>query len=1227
MANNRQSEMAMSAALFSHTSTTAEITSSLQNADPRRRVVSGQAVPPAHHHFFADHHYHQQQQHNMPGRMSHDGVTTAMHAAVPQMPSEYMHQPGYNNGSGGEQNVPMWRHDSSLMPATQLHPITEHPEPSGTANEQLQQQQQQTGKVRRNIFNGFRRVAKAVKTAAVATSRSEVFRKESISQLYQPPAMMSSRTEQPQRQVQPQPQFALYPGVAASPTIASGNWTNEHPESMAYSPRRTTMPAAASTDSHASRVLPISQPGPRQRSLTQQAPVSPIARLYSEGSAPSRSIDIQRTADTSEHTASSAVLGSGLPYSRPSDPPARVSPLTNALSPSRFRQRLSPDASHSSINSSASTGSMQAYHLGATNRSYDLSQSRRQPATPHTARSADAIPRMTSPVTTTAALSKPAAPILDAYPKRDRSMTLPSEPSNTYRQANMLNSLAPPPLPPRSAPRLRSYSGMPPSAHNAQQLPLPLTLGPEKIELSISGSPLFKPKADEDRVHSAGEFIHEQAVQNMSLADFSRDPSGNGSSSSNGSSEDHLMLQLPPPAAVPDLSTEKAEVMVDTPQYVSMMINSDKLKSYLKQVSDGEQAAEYQSMIRAMEAHEMTKSTSRNRQSVVLDAAADKSETPAANNDSGVQVDDSQPTGLGGMMLATQNTFAFAGNVGSEHGSMERIDDSKHMAAIRESGSTTSLSASTSRFSLPVVSNSSSNGGMAEPASIVGSPPSPFSFSHSRYSLINQDGSLNLASFQFDQLDGYQKRLSGSMGSLGSNANAPGSSLPQRSESKITDRLTRRGNNGEGGWFRSTLALSSSENHRERSTSPPPLVPARSPRLPFSSSTGDRLDIYTPDGNVARQSKLMRKARKPSSFALSTGSGGSGELPAMMGGSAGVPLGVFNFSMSMDGQQARQQPRVSESSYSGGERSNSSRRPSQTLYPSFSVHPVNRRPSDNTSIASQHSLYRPNNSSRTHIFADKPSQRLMYLGDISPFDMVYRSSVGSMSLEQALTLVEGTTDPTNSQQQQQQSRMSRHRRLHKRSASALNANELDDIMIQTAEMCHSIQTAIKMQMASESGLGRWIHAAFGEPQKPAEEDHGEGIEDEVQSVAESQHHLPETTSGPPAAEIEHRTLETVEESQDVPQAANDPKPVQDLHTEQPVAATTSDTSGRSDRESDGNGGYASSLSSSESSLEIWPSGQSHHQHLGGDTNSVTSSDESIDASDPVQTSLPPSPSK
>ncbi|KAJ2396128.1 hypothetical protein GGI05_001272, partial [Coemansia sp. RSA 2603] len=1209
------------------------ITSTLQNADPRRRVVSGQTVPIAHHNGFEE--LQQQQQHGMLGRMSHDGVTMPMHTADPHTQSEYMHQPGYNNSSNSEQNVPMWHHDSLLMPATQLHPITEHPEPSVSSNEQPQQQ---TGKVRRNLFNGFRRAVKAVKTAAVATSRSEVFRKESISQMYQPPVIMSSRTDQPQLQPQTPPQFALYPGVRSSPTsIAPGNWTNSHSESIAYSPRRTTMPAVATTNDHVSRVLPISQPGPRQRSLTQQAPVSPIARLYSENAGPARSIDIQRNADTHEPAVSPVVLGSGLPYSRPPESPSRVGPLTNALSPSRFRQRRSPDTSHSSINSSASTGSMHAYHLGATNRSYDLSQSRRQSATPHTARSADAIPRLTSPVTPPATLAKPAdiAPIFDVYPKRDRSMTLPSEQSNTYRQTSAGYSLAPPPpLPPRSAPRLRSYSGMPPRTASTQ-VPLPMSLGLEKIELSISGSPLFKPTTDEDRVHSAGEFIHEQAVQNMSLADLSRDPSSNSS--------DHLMMQLPPPAvALSESPAEKGEVMVDAPQYVSMMINSDKLKNYLKQVSDGEQAAEYQSMIQTMEAHEKAKNGGQNRQSVFLDPPTEKSDICTTNNDSGVQVDDNQLTGLGGMVPASQEPFSISDNIESEHTSMERTDDSKHMETIRGSESSTSLS--DSRLSLPLVSNSSSNGGMAEPASIVGSPPSPFSFSHSRFSLINQDGSLNLASIQFDQLDGYQKRLSGSMGSLSTTTNAHSSLLPQRSESKITDRLTRRVNNGgeSGGWFRSTLALSSSENHRDRSTSPPPLVPTRSPRLPFASSVGDRLETYITDNNVGRQSKLMRKVRKPSSFALSTGSAGSGELPAIMG-TGGVPLGVFNFSMSTDGQQARQQARMSESSYSGGERSNSSRRPSQTLYPSFAVHPVNRRPSDNTSIASQNSLYRPNNSSRTHLFADKPAQRLMYLGDISPFDMVYRSSVGSMSLEQALTLVEGTTDPTSTQQQ---TRMSRHRRLHKRSASALNPNELDDIMIQTAEMCHSIQTAIKMQRASESGLGKWIQAAFGEPQKPQEEHNGSNsVEDSgLQPIAEAeQQHLSATVNDPPIAddeshslgtmgdpplnEIEHQSLETVEEAHDALPSADDPEPVHDLHSQPSFAPTTGNISEHSDHGSKDNGYASSSPTSSESSLEIWPSRQTHHQHLGGDTKSTTSSDESIDVSDPIQTTVPPSPRK
>ncbi|KAJ2013765.1 hypothetical protein IWW57_006000 [Coemansia sp. S610] len=95
---------------------------------------------------------------------------------------------------------------------------------------------------------------------------------------------------------------------------------------------------------------------------------------------------------------------------------------------------------------------------------------------------------------------------------------------------------------------------------------------------------------------------------------------------------------------------------------------------------------------------------------------------------------------------------------------------------------------------------------------------------------------------------------------------------------------------------------------------------------------------------------------------------------------------------------------------------------------------------------------------------------------VNPFDQVYHSSIASMSLEQALTLIEGTTVGDS---QSAAGSSSKHRRMHKRSASVLNENELDEIMIQTAEMCHSIQSAIKLQRASESGLGRWINGALG----------------------------------------------------------------------------------------------------------------------------------------------------
>ncbi|KAJ2603411.1 hypothetical protein GGF39_000135 [Coemansia sp. RSA 1721] len=1375
MSKNSQADMAMRSALFSHKATASDITASLQNSDPRRRVVSGQHAPVSHQAFLDLHSA-------ANTRMSHDGISVPV--ARPSL--------GY----------PATRADLT-NPGSQLHPINEHPEISDSGNDyrfqniyhpHLQQQQQQQepllqqsqaqsqqplqpSGVRRNLFSRFKRVAKAVKTAAAASSsKSEVLRKES------PDTKPGLYQYQPQLQQQQSPHFTLYPVTDSGSNgenndISAGGWSPEKPVSVP-NPRHT-LSVAPGDDT--GRILPFSQPGPRQRSLTQQPQtLSPIARVYSESIAQSRSIEISRGPPPSSDAvnnsnssfgpnASSSSTTSLDPNSRSSASrihiahdrqPSNVQPMG---SPTRLR-RKSPVVSHSSSiisSASAASGPMPGgYQINAVNRSYDMSGDRHpRPTSPSTqlpvhplsARSADAIPSL-KPATTAVAFPSATTPIVaasskmsqsafDIYPRRDRSMTLPSDTNRVgSSSASNLSSgppMPPPPLPPRSAPksapRLRSYSVMPQNQVVPQLPPMLPCVGTEKLDLAISGSPLFKPSADSSQGLSAGEHIHEQAISNMSMADLV-----SGLASKDSASIDDL--QLPPPAAKSGLAKSSenlavdpssdairddsntggdafrdaskvstpSEVMVDPP-YLSMMINSDKLKSYLKQVSDDEQAAEYQAMVNAMKKQESLKEQRRSdcvdllqtdggmAQIDRIDSKESVAKHAAANNDSGVQVDDGYK-GLGAMAYDSKSHDA-------------RLKNSSDA----ETCTSASISASASHLSLPAASAHSDHDILA---SSLGSPPSPFSFSHSRYSLINQDGSLNLASFQFDQLDGYQKQLSGSTGSLGTQAG----SLPQRSESKIADRLSRRYNDGVSsgmvaggssngsGWFWSSLV--SSTDARERSTSSPPA--ARSPRLAFglNGNPGDRSDSFHAGDHGSRQTKLMRRVRKQQqqqqqqqlnqSFAFG-GSSASGDFSSMVPPMANSSIGVFAYTgTNSDGNQQQQQQRVSESNSScDGERGSGSRRPSNSLAPtSMAMNPVHRRLSDNTSVDSQHSSNRQSHPLFAHnrlgginagsdcstymksnLHQEKrPLQRLMSLNSFngeSPFDLVYRNSMASMSLEQALTLVEGTTDIESGLQKSSQ-HVSRHRRLHKRSASALNANELDDIMIQTAEMCHSIQTAIRMQRSSESGLGGWIYSVFGSELKNS----GDQMQDDPQNVdgsggtqmsvdgdlhgqrrsSSSSSSSSDIDAGVSVSEnaVPASSIEPVLSAAPVPGSGLVPinqvasehveEPIHDARSDEQLVASDSsldssldsssidvvqqiDVVGLSDPDENDEEPRNIALgmdpieeeSSSESSLDMW-SGDipSHHRsrHLGGDVGSDNScgssiSNDSIDIQDPV----------
>ncbi|KAJ2341672.1 hypothetical protein GGF43_006118, partial [Coemansia sp. RSA 2618] len=358
-----------------------------------------------------------------------------------------------------------------------------------------------------------------------------------------------------------------------------------------------------------------------------------------------------------------------------------------------------------------------------------------------------------------------------------------------------------------------------------------------------------------------------------------------------------------------------------------------------------------------------------------------------------------------------------------------------------------------------------------------GSPPSPFSFGHhSRYSLINHDGSLNLTSYQFEQLDGYQKRLSGSP--------PPIATQPSRSEGgKIADRIMRKAMEPPaGGW--------------PWSGSSQGVQPRRLMRKPRKQAN-----------NNSSGEKLARAETQPLlSVNLWTVAGGDG-APSSFDGE-------HDRSLSISTTHSAIHARVSDS----GSSSVASRRASQhgagLVRP-----PAFRRSSDNPSLAS---MQRASSSGRW--------PRLMHMApeSVVAFDTVYGSSIAALSMEQALTMVEGTARNSSSTHnyQQHQQQHGRRRRMHKRSTSALSAFELDDIMIRTAEMCHSVQTAIKMQNASGSGLGEWIASVVGKPQHEPPAVSPEPLLTSDQVVPETQ--------GPPLNEPPHEFF-SADCSPEVPQ--------------------------------------------------------------------------------------------
>ncbi|KAJ1946750.1 hypothetical protein GGF37_000962 [Kickxella alabastrina] len=1222
--------MAMRAALFNPKATTTEIKTSLQHADSRRRVVSEQTVPIVQ--SLSDP-FQQQQQEQLGGRLSHDGIIGDMSTTQPIQSQQgaYMRESMYSHP----------KDNSSAHPASNMLGLTgndvfawnQHSQPPSTAPplDSIPQSPRISGPykdmsskgMRRNLFNGFRKVANAVKTAAASTSWVDGGRRESIDQgQFLPQSPMRPRRETSAN-------IAQYPQISnpqiSNPHIINphanlggvGEWMGQNMGNANPTGFRQNL-SVLTADDHG-RPVPIAQLGPRQRSLTQQhdAP-GPLSRAFSDITGQvSRSIDLPRDQQPSTISGGGVSSGGGggrtpvlfansidssSSYNRrPSNSPLAVvyeqQPMGSASSLASRLRRKSPAMSNASISSGHSSGSIgHQKSAGLMHRSYELGYIGARKGTSlatvpvsvaQSAHSSDAV--FSSMVAAQQQQQQQLQKTSQSFKffRRDRSMTLPTDSEGPaqnlhshqsrpqqQQEKHLPNNPAPLSSLP-AVPRMRSHSDLPvsPVTGSTEQFVPSCPEAGQKLILPISESPLFSPmQIDFEETQNAGERIHKEAIHNMSMAEISAShrpvipdvslpsPAIATTVNANANALADVSLGTTPPVKFDSPAFRTPDILVDS-QYLSIMMNTDKLQKYLKQVSDVEQARELNIVIQAMkdrEEHSKGNATgnsgadrerSRGR---VDDALGSADQEMVTVNDSGIQVNGSRH-GLSGMVVAARSdnisgrTSSSTSSVGSVHQHYQRRQ--QHCVRpkyVSDADMTTSiLSGSHSSLSTSAVAVAA---GISPIGDNMGSLPSGFSFSHSRYSLINQDGSLNLASFQFDQLEGYQKELTESMGSMESSSSPP----PQRSESRIASRLARKNTDttsgGSSGWFwgsggsLASMVTADTREHQyqqqHRGSNSSSVLP-KSPRLPFgSASISDSIDCFVtpplPSGSPAhlaeiKQNKLMRLTRKQQQQ-LSGDLLSAGMLPPVFGTTT---LDVFAFTGGSDAHHGvGGGMRNSESSHDGSEYT---RRPSlhgMTSSPPrpTSMFPINRRPSDNLSIDSNMSRSRQNlqhsqQQQRQHhyqqqqrplldtlLFQQSKSphhlQRLMPLHNESPYDLVYRNSVASMSLEQALTLVEGTTSenshhsvPTSTPHTHSSSvsgaasgaaallLQSRYRRLHKRSASALSANELDDIMIMTAEMCHSVQSAIKVQRASESGLGRWIRGVVqGDQQQHQDQD-------------------------------------------------------------------------------------------------------------------------------------------
>ncbi|KAJ2851578.1 hypothetical protein IWW36_001062 [Coemansia brasiliensis] len=902
--------------------------------------------------------------------------------------------------------------------STQLQSIDESSELSDNTA-----QDAKPSKMRKNLLSGFRRVAKAVKSAAknefprklsvdsrgYAGTMRESIGGESISH----PHMLSTGENGPLLHRKPsKTQYNVYSSLSMTPNDSV--------------PRQASM-----------------LPALRQRSLTQQTRAPPqMGRTPLQQRVRSHHGGLPRVHTSSslasmDYVSSVSSLASQSPRHSGDVGPRHMSPLSQS-------PHMSVSSAHNDDNAPTATRSFASCEFPKS--AATIAAGPATEPTPPLVRSADAIsPAMQSPTTHS------------IYPKRrDRSRTLPG------------NQQTQPPLSPLPA-RVRRKTSVPQYNPELSRLAKDIAASAtsNKIDLAIPRSPLLKPTTQESIGQSAGARIHKQAVRNLSESKLPEEllmmpllPSpADTASNQAGSAESSQDLCTPLSRTVPPDSTnagssdqqvpgseslDTTQISLD-PQYASVMVNSDRLKQYLKHVEDSEEAAAALKSLSESQNNQHSPARRADGMSIMQAlkrgprSFPERRVEPKYANDSGVL--------MGADRISSSGDLSIPGACSS---------------------------ASASQQSLPMFDLNAA------------SPPSPFSFGHhSRYSLINHDGSLNLINYQFDQLDGYQKRLSGS------------SPPPvQRSESKLSDRFMRKAADS------SSRSYSGGSNWLWATESAEPMQ---------------------------RQRRLMRKPRKQ------TGSGMLGFEPMQplsvnmwttsetqpSFGSAGSNNGsIRNRSLSISTTHSALNTRISDSASSIASAGHRSQR---ILQPTLSLTDMQRRSSETPSLSS---LQRTRSR----------WPRLMQIAPESvPFDSVYTGTIASISMEQALTFADSTA-PQNIDAAMTSSR---HRRLHKRSTSALTANELDDIMIRTVEMCHSVQAAIRTQANGESGLSQWIASVVGKPQTESEAEASVSVATNVETSVTAP--LPSTPAvaaqamAAAIASIEHSAVDTAA-LQSVPEA-------------------------------------------------------------------------------------------